>query len=829
MSNMEEETWRHIPDDWMHSQREFGNDDLYFRQNEGFSPPIPTEVAQQLLVGNSDSSPALDSYYNHNGSTGNSSYSTSKDELLRAQPENNTNGNINPVNLATLLKDTTLGSYLTNSVRTVSNPLRNVVVKVVANYQKVDDLHQEKPPPTEAVNNRCKTILAFQQGSGTHLCFGMFVKEYIELAEIYVDSVDSTPLLEGENGEDRQKMMTSIVISYMNYSKNRGFKRLYLRVAPPTDENSFIFTRRLPNVRFRASMHLSLWFKYIVQAASRNGIVHGTHWSSNPGEIEFPRWMLREDDRRAEDAYNAVASTQVEPQHGAKDLVEVAHRLQDRFFVVNLHNPSARLKRVEDDGNLVTSDVMRDRRSFAEICSRQHLRFNVPDSSAQSTRILIGIIASEQQGERSSGSSLSATQQRSFSQKSLPGEGEVLRNPQYDSLKKGEILQGASRSTAASKDKMKILPSKSRRPADNELGIGESSTSTMFPPSRMMSAEYGAYMAYQQQASLDGHAGFPRGMMYGSSNRMPEAEFSRGQMYGGMPPYHPDMYPGMMEELKGRPSMGIPPHVSMSHLHPDIRWMGEPTRGGLGWSHASPRDAIAQANGLGGFGVDGVEHGFRGNGHGFPYDVHYASPLANGHLSSSIQAVQAAQDLQMLQGQMPIGWRGGDVSASSKRIADGRRIPPGVAVPAARKLSNGIPNGSPSVTKAATGMEAMKGILAVKDEDPASLVQSSIMSVPPVANLDKRPRSSPAKSDIASPQSLTGLSMGLEASQNKNKRKRESSKAVKPMLIGQDFGEGKGDGKSDLDTSLLDVDELQLSSDFLDADSFLVTSGLVPP
>ena len=62
-----------------------------------------------------------------------------------------------------------------------------------------------------------------------------------------------------------------------------------------------------------------------------------------------------------------------------------------------------------------------------------------------------------------------------------------------------------------------------------------------------------------------------------------------------------------------------------------------------------------------------------------------------------------------------------------------------------------------------------------------------------------------------------------------NKRKRESSKAVKPMLIGQEFGEGKGDGKVDLDTSLLDVDELQLSSDFLDADSFLVTSGLVPP
>jgi hypothetical protein len=151
-----------------------------------------------------------------------------------------------------------------------------------------------RPSPAEATNNRCKTILAFQEGNGTHLCFGMFVKEYNDLAQVYIDSVDSTPLLEGENGEDRQKTMTSIVLAYMNHAKLRGFKRLYLRVAPPTDENSFIFTRRLPNVRFRASMHLSLWFKYIVQAASRNGIVHSSKWSTSAVELEFPTWMLRE-------------------------------------------------------------------------------------------------------------------------------------------------------------------------------------------------------------------------------------------------------------------------------------------------------------------------------------------------------------------------------------------------------------------------------------------------------------------------------------------------------------------------------------------------------
>ena len=123
--------------------------------------------------------------------------------------------------------------------------------------------------------------------------FTEFWEIHSELAQVYIDGVDSTPLLEGERGEDRQKTMMSIVLAYMNHAKLRGFKRLYLRIAPPTDENGFIF-RRPPNVRFRASLHLSLWFKYIVQAASRNGIVHGCKWSASAVDLEFPTWMLRE-------------------------------------------------------------------------------------------------------------------------------------------------------------------------------------------------------------------------------------------------------------------------------------------------------------------------------------------------------------------------------------------------------------------------------------------------------------------------------------------------------------------------------------------------------
>lgn len=274
-------------------------------------------------------------------------------------------------NLANSLHNTSLGNYLTAEARAASalHPHRQVLVKVVCNFRRTDDLNPGgRPSPAEATNNRCKTILVFQEGNGTHLCFGMFVQEYSELAQVYIDGVDSTPLLEGERGEDRQKTMMSIVLAYMNHAKLRGFKRLYLRIAPPTDENGFIF-RRPPNVRFRASLHLSLWFKYIVQAASRNGIVHGCKWSASAVDLEFPTWMLREDDHQAEEAYKAELTASLhQDQQGAEDFLWVVHRLQHRFFCVYLQDPMVETKGIEDCDPIVESEMMRDRASISEVC-----------------------------------------------------------------------------------------------------------------------------------------------------------------------------------------------------------------------------------------------------------------------------------------------------------------------------------------------------------------------------------------------------------------------------------------------------------------------------
>ena len=94
-----------------------------------------------------------------------------------------------------------------------------------------------------------------------------------------------------------------------------------------------------------------------------------------------------------------MTASLVQVQQGAKDLVEVANRLQDRFFCVFLHNPSAKVKAVDDDGIMVESAAMRDRVSFAEVCIRQHLRFNVAEASSRSSTVLIAMISKEQQGK----------------------------------------------------------------------------------------------------------------------------------------------------------------------------------------------------------------------------------------------------------------------------------------------------------------------------------------------------------------------------------------------------------------------------------------------
>ncbi len=54
-----------------------------------------------------------------------------------------------------------------------------------------------------------------------------------------------------------------------------------------------------------------------------------------------------QEDHHAEETYRAMTASLVQEQQGAKDLVEVANRLQDRFFCVYLHDPMVKTKSIE--------------------------------------------------------------------------------------------------------------------------------------------------------------------------------------------------------------------------------------------------------------------------------------------------------------------------------------------------------------------------------------------------------------------------------------------------------------------------------------------------
>lgn len=373
--------------------------------------------------------------------------------------------------------------------------------------------------------------------------------------------------------------------------------------------------------------------------------------------------MGGQDDHHAEEAYRAMTSSLVQAQQGAKDLVEVANRLQDRFFCVYLHNPSAKVKAVEDDGIMVESATMRDRMSFAEVCLRHHLRFNVAEASAKSSRVLIGMISAEQQdsadgqppvaalpregsgsvpSSSAAGSNEEARQRAAVSVGYIEGEQEIMGSflgaPGQDGSRAGGG-NGRGRGAMGHERPGGAVPVSSRRQAEYEL-YREMESMHSRGMGSMAGGMHGAHPS-EIAASYYGYHGHMDAMMasgYHPSHRMP---------YGGMNAgFIPDMYPGAMEDMKhAKHAMGMP-HAMGSHVHAaDVRWAGVP-RGGMPgrgvWHHpAAARDAM-RSMGMAGRFRDGVDPRML-DAHGFGYDPSYA-----GHVGPSPHMPPTSQEMHML-------------------------------------------------------------------------------------------------------------------------------------------------------------------------------------
>ncbi|KAJ1473519.1 hypothetical protein T484DRAFT_2025276, partial [Baffinella frigidus] len=276
------------------------------------------------------------------------------------------------------LKDTSLGIYLTSKARGIC--ARDLVIKVVADVPKQANVgkgaggragsNATEPTPGQDGCRR-KAIFAFQRvDDGEHfvLCFGMYVHEYgpggsqQHIGRIYVECVDSVPLYGLERGEERQALLSGIVLSYFDYARSMGFRYAHVHVPPPTDENSHIFASRSLVVRLRASLHLAYWYKRLLVTARQNNIIMGYEVGQTGNMPNFPLSMLSPSELTAELAFRNADPRVLDQQ--TQRLMERVSQLQDRFFVICLQPTNSSIQLTPDTSPILPSSVAADRGEF---------------------------------------------------------------------------------------------------------------------------------------------------------------------------------------------------------------------------------------------------------------------------------------------------------------------------------------------------------------------------------------------------------------------------------------------------------------------------------
>eukprot|EP00960_Hanusia_phi_P072295 767751-Hanusia_phi.AAC.4 len=328
------------------------------------------------------------------------------------------------------LASTPLGDFLTARARmTIPNP-SELVVKVVSDK----DVYKQLPEPLSKVNARsyswcsyrCKSILAFRKfPNGSEVVFfGMYVHEYgracppSNAGRVFLECIDSTPLYSEERGSERQDILTSIIIAYLEYVSAQGFSFAHMRVAPPTDENGYIFASRTVNVRLRAAMHLAHWLKRLLNLAISRGVISSYNASPHSSMNNFPPSLLEPSHLAADIAFRYAGSGPTSeygflPGVGAIDkhpsgsaFVQKIAALKERFFVIVLAPKdrtfidSETQSRLSDD-ILLPSTVAGSRADLVGLFQQFQLSFHTLAHNNFSTMILVQKLFEEQQNMKS--------------------------------------------------------------------------------------------------------------------------------------------------------------------------------------------------------------------------------------------------------------------------------------------------------------------------------------------------------------------------------------------------------------------------------------------
>ena len=323
------------------------------------------------------------------------------------------------------LTDTPLGQYMTARSRAaVKNP-RDLVIKVVADK----DLYKQLPDAAQGVGGtpgreggfttcgyRSKCILGFRTfpSSGSQVVFfGMYVHEYgaqsaaPHARRVFVECLDSTPLYSEERPCERQDLLTNIMLAYFEFVTAQGFEHVHIRVPPPTDDKAYIFASRSINIRLRATMHLALWFKRLLQVAKAQGVID--HFAASPNSgmnntHNFPASLLEPAQLASDMAFRCATGDSRHDLGGGEDAKDLA--LKDRFFVVVLPRKAGgeggrgldpEMVQKWTQHAMLPSAIAGDRMALVSLLQREDLRFHSLAHNNYSTMMLVHHLMEEQQ------------------------------------------------------------------------------------------------------------------------------------------------------------------------------------------------------------------------------------------------------------------------------------------------------------------------------------------------------------------------------------------------------------------------------------------------
>ena len=141
-----------------------------------------------------------------------------------------------------------------------------------------------------------KALLTFQCINGADvLIMGMYVQQFgPESSPIHrdghvlIECIDSPPVWPSFAGAARKNILTAVVLGYIEWAASCGFKFLHLYVPPLQDSTNYILVKRSLNFRLRVTIHLSYWFKQLLDQAMTLGSVTDYHCTSNHSDIDLP-------------------------------------------------------------------------------------------------------------------------------------------------------------------------------------------------------------------------------------------------------------------------------------------------------------------------------------------------------------------------------------------------------------------------------------------------------------------------------------------------------------------------------------------------------------